>query len=98
MKNLLTQWETEKENRKIGGNVSLIDREFAKLENGIKCAFFPKFTKLENDTKYASFSNLTKLVKKSFKLIKTGKEKSYCSISRFWLILLSLSDGIVFVL
>ena len=27
MKNLLTQWETEKENQKAGGNMPLIDRE-----------------------------------------------------------------------
>ena len=27
MKNLLTQWETEEENQKIGGDVPLIDRE-----------------------------------------------------------------------
>ena len=27
MKNLLTQWETEEENQKTGGNVPLIDRE-----------------------------------------------------------------------
>ena len=27
MKNLLTQWETEEENRKTGGDVPLIDRE-----------------------------------------------------------------------
>ena len=27
MKNLLTQWETEKENQKTDGNMSLIDKE-----------------------------------------------------------------------
>ena len=27
MKNLLTYWETEEENRKIGGNLPLIDRK-----------------------------------------------------------------------
>ena len=29
MKNLLTQWETEEENQKTGGDVLLIDREYS---------------------------------------------------------------------
>ena len=29
MKKLLTRWEIEEENRKIGGNVSFIDREYS---------------------------------------------------------------------
>ena len=60
MKNLLTQWETEEENQKTGGNVPLIDRAFAKLEDNAKCASLPK---------------LTELVKKPSNLTRTGKEK-----------------------
>ena len=36
-KNFLTQWKTKEKNQKTVGNVLLIDRIFAKLENDIEC-------------------------------------------------------------
>ena len=58
MKNLLIQWETEEINRKIIGNIPLIDRELARLENYVKCA---------------SLLKLTELIKKHFNLIRIEK-------------------------
>ena len=68
MKNFLIQWETEEKNRKIGGNVLLINRKLAELEYDAKCA---------------SLIKLTKLVKKHSNLTKTGKKKPHCLIFYF---------------
>ena len=68
MKNLLTQWETEEENRKIGGGVPLISRKLVKLEDDVECASLPK---------------LIKFVKKPFNLTKIEKKKLHCPISYF---------------
>ena len=60
IKNLLTYWETEEENQKTGGDLLLIDRAFAELEDDAECASLP---------------NLTELVKKPSTLTKIEKEK-----------------------
>ena len=69
--------------REHNGDVLLLDKKFAKLEDDAECASLSKFTELENDTKYASLPKLTELVKKSFNLTKTVKEKSHRLISHF---------------
>ena len=88
MKNFLTQWETKEKNRKIGGNVQLIDRERSgnMLLIERKCSsnmllINRKLAKLENDAEYASLPKLIKLVKKPSNLTRIRKEKSYCLIS-----------------
>ena len=50
----------------LGGNMLLIDKKLAKLED---------------DTKCVSLSKFTELVKKPSNLTRIGKEKSYCLIS-----------------
>ena len=86
MKNLLTQWETEEENQKIGGGVLPIDRtsnggvlfidaKLAELEDDAECAFLPKLTEL------VKLLKLTELVKKPSNLTRTEKEKPIHSIS-----------------
>ena len=68
--------------RELGGGILLIDR---------------KFVELEDNAKYESLPKLTKLMKKSFNLNKTREKKLYRLISYFWLILLSLPNGLTFI-
>ena len=75
MKNLLTQWKTEEKNQKTGGDVPLINRKLAELEDNAECAFLPKLTELENDAEYASFPKFIELVKKPSNLTRTRKVK-----------------------
>ena len=60
MKNLLTQWETEKKNQKTSGNVPIIDKK----HSGNVLLINRKLAKLEDDAKYTSLPKLTKLMKK----------------------------------
>ena len=92
MKNLLTQWETEEENRKISGDMPLIDSK----HNGNMLLINRKLVELENDAEYASFPKLIKLVKKPFNLIKTGKEESHYPISYFLTCLVELVRQLYF--
>ena len=77
IKNFLTQWEIEEKNRKISSNILLIDR---KLDANM-LLIDRKLAELEDDVKCASLSKFIELVKKSFNLIKTEKEKLYHPIS-----------------
>ena len=54
--------------KKLGGDVLLIDRKLAKLED---------------DAKYIFFSKFIELVKKPSNLTKTGKKKPHYPISHF---------------
>ena len=77
MKNFLTQSKIEKKNRKIGGNVSLINKE--RSSNMLLMDW--EFAKLKNDAECISLLKLIELVKKPPNLIKTEKEKFYYLIS-----------------
>ena len=88
MKNLLTRWETEEENRKIGRNMLFIDRKHSgnvllinRERSGNVLLLDREFAKLENDAKYTSLPKLTEVVKKPSKLTRTRKEKPHCPIS-----------------
>ena len=87
MKNFLTHWEIEEENRKIGGNVPLIDRKhggnilFIHRKSGGNVLFIDReLAGLEYDADYACLLKLTKLIKKPSNLIKTEKKKPHCPI------------------
>ena len=71
MKNLLTQWETEEENQTTGGDVLLIDRE----HRGNMLLINRKLAELEDDAECASLPKFTELMKKPPNLTRTGKEK-----------------------
>ena len=77
MKNFLTQWETEKENQKIGGNMMLINRKLGSNMLLIN----RELAKLEDDSEYTPLRKLIELVKKSSNLIKTREKKPHCPIS-----------------
>ena len=88
MKNLLTWWETEEKNRKISGNMPLIDRKHSSkvLLIDRKCSenvllINKELAELENNAECAFFPKFTKLVKKPSNLIKTGKKKPHRPIS-----------------
>ena len=71
MKNILTQFETEKKNQNIGDSVPPIDR----ASNGHMLFIDRALAELEDDAECASLPKLIELVKKSFSLTRTGKEK-----------------------
>ena len=82
MKNLLTQWETKKENLKTSGNMPLIDGEHCgdvllinSKHSGDLLLIERELAELEDNAEYASLPKLTKLVKKLSNLIRTGKKK-----------------------
>ena len=77
MKNLLIQWENEKENRKIGGSIPLID----KIPNGNLLLIDRKLAELEDNTEYTSLPKLKELVKKPSNLTRIGKKKPHYPIS-----------------
>ena len=84
MKNLLTRWETEKDNlinSQYSGEVLLIDRKLTELENDAECVSLPKFTELEDDAKYASFLKAHRISEKPSNLTGTRKEKLHRLIS-----------------
>ena len=69
--------------REHNGDILLIDKNFAELEDNTGCAFFLKLTELEDNIKCASLSKLTDLVKKPSNQTRTGKEKPHCLMSYF---------------
>ena len=64
------------ENRKIDGNLPLIDREY----NGNMLLIDRELEELKDDAEYVFLSKLTELVKKSSNLTRIGKEKPHCRI------------------
>ena len=68
---------------KQSGDVVLINKRLAELEDDAEFASFPKLKELENNAEYTSLPKLTELVKKHFNLTRTEKEKSHRPISHF---------------
>ena len=82
--------ETEEKNRKIGGNMPPIDREYSgnillidRECSGNMLLLDREIAELENDAEYISLPKLTKLMKKSSNPIRTRTKKPHCPISHF---------------
>ena len=86
IKNLETQWKTEKKNLRINLIKNLLTQWKTEKKNqkiGGNLLFIDReVAKLEDDAE-ASLPKLTKLVKKPFNLIRTEKEKPHYPISHF---------------
>ena len=90
MKNLLTRWETKKENRKIGGDMPLIEGENSsdvllidRKRSGNVLLIDRELAELEDDAESTSLSKLIQLVKKLSNLTRTRKEKPHWPIFYF---------------